>query len=94
MKLFVVVRTDLTPPQSAVQAGHAVAEYMTRNDDWRNETLVYLAAKDEHQLADVSQRLKHKGVKHCSFFEPDLGGELTAISSTEKCSIFSKLPLL
>jgi len=28
MKLFVLVRKDLSPSQTAVQAGHVVAEYL------------------------------------------------------------------
>jgi hypothetical protein len=51
-KLFVLVRRDLSKGQQAVQAGHAVAEYLLRGPAtfWENGTLVYLSIKDEMNL--------------------------------------------
>jgi hypothetical protein len=43
-KLYVLVRKDLPKNYQAVQAGHAVAEYLLKNPKtkWNNGTLVYL----------------------------------------------------
>jgi peptidyl-tRNA hydrolase len=43
-KLYVLIRKDMSKSQQAVQAGHAVAEYLLKrpNTKWDNGTLVYL----------------------------------------------------
>lgn len=51
-KLYVLVRKDLSKSQQAVQAGHAVAEYLLRGPltIWGNGTLIYLGIKNEEEL--------------------------------------------
>lgn len=34
MRLYVLVRKDIPKGYQAVQAGHAVAEYMLRHNNW------------------------------------------------------------
>lgn len=93
MKMYVAVRDDLSAPQQAVQAGHALAEYLKENKDtpWDNGTLVYLKTKDIEQLKD---KLDVYRVEYNEFREPDIGNELTAIASTEGKRFFKKLKLL
>ena len=51
-KLYALVRKDLSPSQRAVQAGHAVAEWLLRGPktDWDNGTLIYLGVRNEDEL--------------------------------------------
>ena len=48
-KMYVVTRKDLSPEQQAVQAGHALAEFLLQQSDyeWDNGTLVYLTVPDQ-----------------------------------------------
>ena len=96
MKLFVIVRKDLTPSQRAVQAGHALAEYLLHSpiSRWKNETLIYLGVKGLTQLLNLKIKLDNHGINYIQFREPDLNNEITAIASDENCKIFKKLNLL
>lgn len=95
MKMFVVVRKDLTPQQQAVQAGHALAEFLLKmQTKWDNGTLVYLGVNNLDKLEEVAFNLRHKGVPHQSFFEPDMAGERTAIACAGYDEAFKKLNLM
>ena len=65
MKLYVVVRDDLSVPQKAVQAGHALAEFLIKNEtSWNNGTLVYLRVPNEEHLRKLSDRLDGYGMDY------------------------------
>lgn len=95
-KLYVVVRNDLSRSQQAVQAGHALAEYVlaNRNIDWDNGTLVYLSIRDEHELKDLTERLEYDRIHHNSFREPDMDNQMTAIASLGNNEHFEKMRLI
>lgn len=48
-KLYVLVRNDLKYSSPAVQAGHAVAQFLLENPNstWNNHILVYLKVQNE-----------------------------------------------
>jgi hypothetical protein len=62
-KLFVLTRNDLQPAYQAVQAGHAVAQWMLENEGhkWRNQTLVYLSVPDESHLEMWCDKIRRSG---------------------------------
>jgi hypothetical protein len=96
-KLYVLVRKDLSVSQQAVQAGHAVAEYLLggfNESQWDNGTLVYLGVKNRGQLERWMSRLRDRDVKFAVFCEPDIGNEPTAIATTEGKELFKKLNLV
>jgi hypothetical protein len=96
MKLFVIVRKDLSPSQRAVQAGHALAEYLLHSPNfrWKNETLIYLGVKGLNQLTNLKRKLDLHEITYVEFHEPDLNNEITAIASDEECKIFERMNLL
>ena len=95
-KLFVTIRKDLSHSQRAVQAGHAVAQYMLNcpNSSWKNQTLIYLGVKGLTQLENLKMKLRLRGTKFVEFKEPDIGNQTTAIASDIDDPIFNKLNLL
>lgn len=85
-KLYVVVNEKLTPSQQAVQAGHAVAEFMRKNPNtqWSNGYLVYLKDKttttyppEKGGNMSCSYWLKEIS-EYAEFIEPDLDNKVTA----------------
>lgn len=94
-KLYVIVRKDLTTSQIAVQAGHAVAEFLLHGEcDWKNETLIYLGAKDYGHLQRIMIKLMLDDIPFVAFKEPDLNNEETAIASEVHCQLFERLHLI
>lgn len=100
MTAYVVVRSDLSKSQQAVQAGHALAEYLKEHgfNGWYNGTLIYLKVKDVAMLISIAEELMAEGHLVSDFYEPDLGenGEYTAVCTivADQPTILAKLPLM
>ena len=95
MKMYCLIRKDLSKSYQAVQAGHAVAQYFLDHgipDTWDNGTMIYLGVENENSLRKWEYKLS--GSKHSSFIEPDIGDELTALSIIDDGKQFANLPLL
>lgn len=97
-KLYVVTRLDLPSNVQAVQAGHAVAQYMLWNQTnevaWKNEILVYLAVKDLKALAFLRGRLHQRFIDYIAWAEPDMNNQLTAIATDVECNVINNLKLM
>ena len=93
-RLYVIVRKDLSESYMAVQAGHAVAQWLLSDQSWRNETLIYLGVENEKELLSWKDRLDFKNTKYAEFREPDIGNQLTAIATLTDGKIFKKLKLI
>jgi 2-polyprenyl-3-methyl-5-hydroxy-6-metoxy-1,4-benzoquinol methylase len=95
-KLYVLVRKDLNKSQQAVQAGHAVAEYLLRGPStfWGNGTLVYLAVRNEEELKAWTDKISAAGYEVTPFFEPDRGNEMTAFATECDNNVVRHLKLL
>lgn len=97
MKLYVLVRKDLSKSQQAVQAGHSVAQWVLNDPaspNWGNGTLVYLGVKDERDLHKWMEKLEKREKSFIKFKEPDIGNQLTAIASLSDGEEFKSLDLL
>ena len=96
LKLFVLVRCDLTPQQRTVQACHAVADFLIRHGckslvvEWNehSKVIVVLGVEDERQLKLELLQIEGREVEHACFFEPDMGHQMTAIAALPVNSLF------
>lgn len=96
-KLYVLIRKDLPFPYRAVQAGHAVAEWLLQhgqmNKEWKNGTLIYLDVENEQDLMLWTERINRRGMQSVGFREPDIGDQMTAIACLTDSKVFSNLKL-
>ena len=85
-KLILVTRADLSPAQQAVQSAHALrqftAEHPIEDKAWFEESnyLALLSVQDELGLRRLQERAWDLDVPCSAFYEPDLGGALTALA--------------
>lgn len=94
--MFVIVRKDISKIQQAVQAGHALAEYLLKNPStkWTNGTLIYLGVKSINQLENLKQKFELENIPYKEFIEPDLNNQVTAIATDMDNRYIRKLNLL
>jgi peptidyl-tRNA hydrolase len=98
-----VTRSDLSPGQQAVQAGHAAInfcfEHPARASPWFKDsnTLAYLQVDNEKALKELIYKARDQDITMTIFREPDLNNSITSIAlepgmKTQKLT--SKLKLL
>lgn len=85
-KLYLVTRADLPPGQQAVQACHAMREFVREHPEvdraWYDNSnhLALLAVANEEALNLLLRRAQRRGVRFSLFREPDRDNELTALA--------------
>lgn len=81
--MYVLVRRDIPAAQQSVQACHAAIEaarkFLAPGDE--HPHLVLCGIADGSMLLRERERLDARGVRTACFYEPDIGGELTAIAT-------------
>lgn len=75
---LLLIDQKLDAVYGCVQGGHAVAQWLLEhpNQEWNNSYLIYLYA----DLDKWKVRLDLVNKDYSSFYEPDLGNQLTAIA--------------
>lgn len=96
MKLYVITHNFLSPEVQAVQCGHAVAQWMmdNPNNEWKNNTLIYLTVPDAARLTMLFKKLVSRAERVSEFREPDLGNQRTAIAVFTNTNILRSINLL
>jgi len=96
-KLCVLIReAELTAAQQAVQAGHAVAEWLIAFPDvWQNGILIYTKVPSERDLLSYAAMFDSRDCKYTLYSDIDLGENFTALATAdEKALVLTKrLPL-
>jgi hypothetical protein len=84
----VIISKQYNPSYRAVQAGHAVSEYLLKSKrEWQNETLVYVLS--DNILFDY-QILTDMGFDLYPFYEPDVNDQMTAFACYSDHKVFNR----
>jgi peptidyl-tRNA hydrolase len=97
MKLYVLVRKDISKSQQAVQAGHAIAQWLLHSPDsnkWKNGTLVYLGVDNPYKLYKIIHKLNTENKHYITFKEPDMDFQITSIARLSNGTEFKNEKLL
>lgn len=85
-KLYLVTRSDLSPGQQAIQAAHAMRQFIAVHPNldraWFefSNTLVLLSVPDEKALLRLLRKAEDRDLKTAVFREPDLNYSVTAVA--------------
>lgn len=102
MKLYIVVRQDLSPGAQIAQSIHAFREFVEDHyeteAEWysKSNTIVVLGVENLRHLHMLSNEAFRRGFHRSEFREPDMSMELTAIClepTPEVSQFLSSLPL-
>lgn len=86
MKLFLIVRGDLSHGARAAQLCHAMRSFVDEHPavdrEWflKSNTLVLLEVPDEPTLAALAFEARTRRIPVSVFTEPDMGDQMTAIA--------------
>lgn len=90
LRLYTIVRADLSKGQQTVQIAHAISELAfnagrrrdKKFEKWVKEdrTIIVLKAVDEGDLQAQHDRVEAAGLVHTLFHEPDRNDEATALA--------------
>lgn len=95
--MYVVVRTDLSIPQIAVQSSHAAFEAASLASYKEHPSIIVCGVKNEDKLKQELSRVETLGLIHKPFYENDLDNQLTSfcvVVPDDQRHLMRKLQLL
>ena len=90
-RLYVLIDAQYPDKYRAVQGTHAAIQHVLKYPEaWTNQTIVMLKT---HDLPNWYRQLTHTKREFAEFYEPDVGGKLTALALVDDGRMFRKLEL-
>lgn len=96
-RLYVIVRSNLTRSQQAIQCGHAVAKFVKEYPEvWPNRTLLYLRVASEEELLSWQEKLSHTNTPLVIYKDPSWNNHtsLAVFGTPEVMELVKNLSLI